>query len=119
MGGNLFTANFARPDLLTDGVRMSRQGNGIGPVFNETSCVGCHKQGGVGGAGGLDSNILLLGIVTRPRRLLFIGPAFAAGLFVGWRLFGFASERIFRRVCHALIAGAAILGMPALDSVLR
>ncbi|WP_274627988.1 sulfite exporter TauE/SafE family protein [Arvimicrobium flavum] len=50
---------------------------------------------------------------------LIIGPAFAAGLFVGWRLFGLATERTFRWVCHALIAGAAIVGMPALDGLLR
>jgi RNA polymerase sigma factor (sigma-70 family) len=32
-------------------------GDGLGPVFNGTSCVACHHQGGPGGAGGADRNI--------------------------------------------------------------
>jgi CxxC motif-containing protein (DUF1111 family) len=32
-------------------------GDGIGPVFNATSCVACHNQGGVGGGGGLEHNV--------------------------------------------------------------
>ena len=35
----------------------SRAGDGLGPVFNARSCVGCHHQGGPGGAAGLDRNI--------------------------------------------------------------
>lgn len=50
---------------------------------------------------------------------LTIGPAFAAGLYLGWSLFGRASERTFRQICYALIAAAAIVGLPVLDGVLR
>jgi len=32
-------------------------GDGLGPVFNATSCVACHHQGGTGGAGGLPFNV--------------------------------------------------------------
>ncbi len=32
-------------------------GDGLGPVFNGQSCVGCHNQGGSGGAGGVDRNV--------------------------------------------------------------
>ncbi len=32
-------------------------GDGLGPVFNERSCVACHFQGGVGGGGGNDQNV--------------------------------------------------------------
>lgn len=32
-------------------------GDGLGPVFNARSCVACHKQGGVGGSGGSESNV--------------------------------------------------------------
>ncbi len=32
-------------------------GDGLGPVYNATSCVACHKQGGTGGAGGLEHNV--------------------------------------------------------------
>lgn len=50
---------------------------------------------------------------------ILIGPAFAIGLYGGWKLFGRASEQTFRRICYALIAAAAIIGLPALDGVLR
>lgn len=50
---------------------------------------------------------------------LLIGPTFALGLFTGARLFNRASEVVFRRTCYGLIAGAAILGLPLLDGVLR
>jgi CxxC motif-containing protein (DUF1111 family) len=63
LGRTLFTMNFARPEAE----RLTRrQGNGLGPLFNETSCVGCHSQGGVGGAGRLDRNVQLAGIVVDP-----------------------------------------------------
>jgi mono/diheme cytochrome c family protein len=32
-------------------------GDGLGPVFNATSCVACHSQGGVGGGGDFAHNI--------------------------------------------------------------
>lgn len=35
---------------------MSENGDGLGPVFNHTSCVACHRAGGVGGAGDLRFN---------------------------------------------------------------
>jgi CxxC motif-containing protein (DUF1111 family) len=73
-GRQLFTMNFARPERNV----VSTGGNGLGPVFNETSCVGCHNQGGVGGSGNLDSNVFLLGIVTRPRGPSNIPAAVAA-----------------------------------------
>lgn len=33
-------------------------GDGLGPVFNARSCVACHFQGGVGGGGGNDHNVM-------------------------------------------------------------
>jgi CxxC motif-containing protein (DUF1111 family) len=32
-------------------------GDGLGPVFNATSCVACHNQGGTGGGGGPEHNV--------------------------------------------------------------
>ena len=32
-------------------------GDGLGPVYNGTSCAQCHHQGGVGGSGTLDNNV--------------------------------------------------------------
>jgi CxxC motif-containing protein (DUF1111 family) len=64
-GRELFTMNFARPREEIE-KHLGRNGNGLGPLFNETSCVACHSQGGPGGAGGLDRNVQLAGIVTDP-----------------------------------------------------
>jgi CxxC motif-containing protein (DUF1111 family) len=33
------------------------EGDGLGPVYNATSCVACHHQGGPGGSGGLEHNV--------------------------------------------------------------
>lgn len=39
-------------------------GDGLGPVFNATSCVACHFQGGVGGAGQNKQNVLSFDVVA-------------------------------------------------------
>ncbi|HEV3164095.1 MAG TPA: di-heme oxidoredictase family protein [Isosphaeraceae bacterium] len=41
-------------------------GDGLGPVFNERSCVACHNLGGSGGAGANSKNVQLLGAVLLP-----------------------------------------------------
>lgn len=38
----------------------SHGGDGLGPVFNESSCVACHNLGGVGGAGPVNKNVSLV-----------------------------------------------------------
>lgn len=50
---------------------------------------------------------------------LVVGPIYAVGVGVGASLFGRASEAAFRAICYALIAAAVIIGLPALDGVLR
>lgn len=50
-GEMLFKHNWTPKDPLAHG------GDGLGPVYNATSCVACHNKGGVGGAGGLDNNV--------------------------------------------------------------
>src|SRR4051812_27809275 len=35
----------------------SHGGDGLGPVYNERSCLGCHNQGGAGGGAAADKNI--------------------------------------------------------------
>jgi len=44
-------------------------GDGVGPVFNDTSCVGCHHQGAVGGGGDNEHNVDLLTLRTPPEDL--------------------------------------------------
>lgn len=38
----------------------SHGGDGLGPVFNDTSCVSCHNQGGVGGGGAEAKNVVVI-----------------------------------------------------------
>ena len=59
----------------------------------------------------LTGAVLGLAIVT--------GPLYGLGLLIGARMFGLASEQTFRRVCYAIIGGAAIVGLPVLDGVIR
>ena len=48
---------------------------------------------------------------------ILAAPCYALGLAAGSHLFSFASERMFRMICFALIAISAIAGMPALDGL--
>jgi len=50
-GNELFLREWVADDSRSHG------GDGIGPVFNYTSCVSCHMQGGVGGAGPNGKNV--------------------------------------------------------------
>ena len=59
----------------------------------------------------LGFDVLLLSALT--------APGYALGMFLGTRMFGHASDRMFRRVCFVLIAAAAVISLPALDAVLR
>ena len=63
----------------------------------------------------------LTGLITGDalRFSLLVGPVYGIGVWFGAQLFGRASERIFRAICYALIAAAVIVGLPALDGVLR
>jgi uncharacterized protein len=63
----------------------------------------------------------LTGLITSKAILfsLVVGPIYAIGVWFGAQLFGRASESLFRSICYALIAMAVIVGLPALDGVLR
>ncbi len=50
-GRELFTREWLPKDSRAHG------GDGLGPVFNDTSCVACHNQGGAGGAGPASKNV--------------------------------------------------------------
>ena len=50
-GQDLFVHEWQPHDPLSGG------GDGLGPVFNDRSCVACHFQGGVGGAGTNEHNV--------------------------------------------------------------
>ncbi len=63
----------------------------------------------------------LTGLITVDaiRFSFLIGPVYGVGVWLGAQLFGRASESLFRSICYALIAAAVIIGLPALDGVLR
>jgi RNA polymerase sigma factor (sigma-70 family) len=61
------------------GQRGAHGGDGLGPVFNDTSCVACHGQGGPGGAGPESKNaVILTAIPPIPSSYATIHPAFAS-----------------------------------------
>ena len=53
-GRELFVREWVPNDSRSHG------GDGLGPVFNDTSCVACHNQGGVGGAGPRGKNATII-----------------------------------------------------------
>ena len=57
-GAELFAREWLPGDSKGSG------GDGLGPVYNETSCLACHHQGGPGGAGPTSTNVQIL---TAPR----------------------------------------------------
>jgi hypothetical protein len=63
----------------------------------------------------------LAGLITADamRFSCLVGPIYALGLWSGASLFGRASEKHFRAICYTLIAAAVIVGLPALDRLLR
>jgi uncharacterized membrane protein YfcA len=50
---------------------------------------------------------------------LLTAPVYGLALYVGSRMFGLASERVFRGICYALIAAAGVVSLPVLDGVVR
>jgi hypothetical protein len=63
----------------------------------------------------------LTGLITADaiRFSFLVGPVYGIGVWFGAALFGRASETLFRVICYVLIAAAVIIGLPALDGVLR
>jgi CxxC motif-containing protein (DUF1111 family) len=62
-GSELFSREWLPNDPRSHG------GDGLGPMFNDSSCVACHNQGGVGGAGPASKNV---DIVTAFNNLLIL-----------------------------------------------
>ncbi|MGO9469169.1 MAG: di-heme oxidoredictase family protein, partial [Isosphaeraceae bacterium] len=48
---------------------MAKGGDGLGPVYNDSSCVACHGLGAPGGAGPENKNVILVTATTISRRL--------------------------------------------------
>lgn len=50
----------------TPGARRMGGGDGLGPVYNDTSCVACHNLGAVGGGGPRSKNVHLVDSTLTP-----------------------------------------------------
>ncbi|WP_249225503.1 hypothetical protein [Tardiphaga alba] len=62
--------------------------------------------------GGLWSSAILgLAVIT--------GPLFGLGLWLGSKLFGKASDELFRKICYTLIAISALVSLPLFDGMIR
>jgi CxxC motif-containing protein (DUF1111 family) len=55
---------FTREWLPRDG--RAHGGDGLGPVFNDSSCVACHNQGGIGGGGAASKNVDIVTAFVTP-----------------------------------------------------
>src|SRR5688572_10342132 len=72
---------------VSPGGSAAAGGDGLGPAFNDRSCVACHRQGGVGGGGPLDKNVDMLSLpsddlqpsITQVRQLRQLHPGFLSG----------------------------------------
>jgi CxxC motif-containing protein (DUF1111 family) len=82
LGAALFTRQWVPDD------RRSHGGDGLGPVYNERSCVGCHHQGGAGGGGSADKNIEIITPVSASGEL-FSTPAYAYAFSFSYGANGF------------------------------
>ena len=50
----------------TAGDPLSPKGDGLGPVFNASSCAACHGQGGIGGSGSQEHNVTVFTTAPKP-----------------------------------------------------
>jgi len=58
-GHELFVRDWSRADS-----KPAPGGDGLGPMYNDVSCVACHEQGGTGGGGPAKKNVRLLHMVA-------------------------------------------------------
>src|SRR4051812_1493201 len=76
----------------TPGDPRSHGGDGLGPVFNDSSCVACHNAGGAGGAGPASKNVDILSAfanVGQQQMVVFASPRIGFSEKAAEALFGF------------------------------
>lgn len=63
------------------------------------------------------ANLWFAGLFERDRVMLGVAmaPIYLLGLLAGWRLYGFASDAVYRRLAFALVVAAALLALPAAE----
>jgi len=79
-GAELFQREWVPQDQRSHG------GDGLGPVFNDSSCVACHNQGGTGGGGPASKNVDIVsaflneGAMQRPQQPSAFGTVLRAAI---------------------------------------
>ncbi len=117
-GRALFMHSWTRADP------RSVAGNGLGPYFNATSCVGCHSRGGAGGGGSRDHNVNIVGgFVAHRQSWPGVGvPLGAPAGFGGLGIGGLTTATLrFVRGRAPLVRGArnapALFGAGLIDAI--
>jgi CxxC motif-containing protein (DUF1111 family) len=73
LGERIFLHDFGLPRTWSGPETLGDGGDGLGPQFNDFSCVACHNQAGTGGAGPVHKNALVLSFLppeSREERVL-------------------------------------------------
>jgi CxxC motif-containing protein (DUF1111 family) len=92
----------------TPGDPLARGGDGLGPVYNATSCAACHKQGGLGGAGPIENNVMM-GCKPNPK----------TGEMRRSVIHSFATREEFRETLSHLAPGLPSIGASQLRDLSR
>ena len=88
-GRELFERIWVKNDARSHG------GDGLGPVFNGSSCLACHNQGGPGGAGTIEKNIEIVTATDGPSNYMGYAYSFSMDLSAGrfeYRMGGMAQS---------------------------
>jgi len=107
-GANLFKHVWTQNDPLAGG-------DGIGPVFNATSCVACHYQGGDGGSGAAKDNVTLYVVFSNAGGC---GVPFNNKPALTGTLHSFAWTDEFRETMNLLDKALPPDSQPTLDSII-
>ncbi len=62
LGRQLFLRDWLADVPAGSPLEVARGGDGLGPLFNATSCVACHRLGGAGGAGPNENDVAMLSL---------------------------------------------------------
>lgn len=100
-GERLFTHEWSPNDPLSGG------GDGLGPVFNARSCVACHSQGGVGGAGSNQHNVAAFETFPTPKDPVLHGGVVHAAAVEGVPL---ETGEELRRLFPIIPGGVRVVG---------
>jgi CxxC motif-containing protein (DUF1111 family) len=110
----------------------SHRGDGLGPVYNETSCAACHNLGGVGGGGSNSKNVDIITRISTGSRssdeaAIELHPGFRRATSVVLHRFGnvpgYAAWRrlLLRSIQPNLVREPEVVfeTLPALGTILR